>query len=138
MKRCFKCGAEKPLSEFYKHAKMADGHLGKCKACTKADVKLRRKENPAVQEYDRARGSRQREGYLKEYREKYPMKYAAHSAVNNAVRNGSLKNPHVCEECESTFAVEGHHDDYTKPLEVRWLCAVCHKRWHAVNGEAKL
>ena len=41
MKVCFKCGIEKPLSEYYKHKKMADGHLGKCKDCTKNDTKIR-------------------------------------------------------------------------------------------------
>lgn len=39
MKKCFKCGAEKELTEFYKHKGMTDGRLGKCKACTKSDVK---------------------------------------------------------------------------------------------------
>lgn len=38
MKKCFKCGAEKPLSDYYKHAQMKDGHLNKCKSCTRNDV----------------------------------------------------------------------------------------------------
>ena len=41
MKVCFKCGIEKEISEFYIHEKMSDGHLGKCKSCTKVDTKLR-------------------------------------------------------------------------------------------------
>lgn len=135
MKRCFKCGAEKPYSDFYKHSGMADGHLGKCKECTKSDVKERRATNPAVQEYDRKRGNRQDPSYLGEYRAKYPKKYKAQNSVNNAVRDGKLTNPGVC-HCGSTFHVEAHHDDYDKPLEVRWLCALCHKRWHSQHGEA--
>lgn len=38
MKICFKCGAEKPLDQYYRHKGMFDGHLNKCKACTKKDV----------------------------------------------------------------------------------------------------
>lgn len=42
-KVCFKCRVEKAIDDFYKHPKMADGHLGKCKECTKLDVSNRPK-----------------------------------------------------------------------------------------------
>lgn len=134
MKRCFKCGAEKPLTEFYAHAGMADGHLNKCKDCAKRDVRERRRESEHVREYDRQRGNRQTATYLQEYRQRFPKKYAAHRAVRREVQAGRLV-AQPC-ECGSTFAVEAHHDDYDHPLVIRWLCAKCHKRWHAAHGEA--
>lgn len=122
MKVYFKCGAAKPYTDFYKHSKMADGHLGKCKECTKADVKKHRVENDSVREYDRARGNRQDKVYLREYRLRFPKKYKAHQSVNKAIRNGVLTKADNCVECASDFAVEAHHDDYNFPLTVRWLC----------------
>lgn len=55
----------------------------------------------------------------------------AHKQVLKALENGGLvKRP--CEECGS-MNVQAHHDDYNKPLEVRWLCDICHKKWHQNN-----
>lgn len=59
------------------------------------------------------------------WRAENPEKYAANTAVNNAVRDGKLvKQP--CEKCGATGRIHAHHDDYSKPLEVRWLCPLHH------------
>ena len=66
---------------------------------------------------------------LRDYRARFPEAYAARTAVGNAVRDGKLqKEP--CLFC-GTAKVHGHHRDYSKPLEVIWLCARCHNRLHA-------
>ena len=132
-KKCFKCGEVKPLSEFYKHKMMADGHLNKCKDCARRDSKNHRMENiDEIRAYDRARGNRQDKSYVKEYRNKYPNKYKAHTLENNNVRAGNLV-PLPCEICGG--GAVAHHDDYAKPLNVRWLCQSHHMQWHAEHGE---
>lgn len=134
-KVCFKCGVSKPLTDFYKHPKMADGHVNKCKCCNKKDVTENRGKNiDKCREYDRERGNRQGTKYIMGYRSKFPKKYKAHNAINNALRDGRIhKLP--CEICGAGKSV-GHHDDYDKPMEVRWLCQAHHKQWHAIHGEA--
>lgn len=136
IKTCFKCSKEKPLTEFYRHKYMADGHLNKCKDCTKTDVSRHRSENlERFRKYDRERGNRQTKEYHDQYRELYPVKTKARNIVSNAVRDGHLRRE-PCEVCGSEMS-HAHHDDYFKPLDVRWLCAAHHKQWHEQNGEAK-
>ena len=136
-KECFKCNRIKPLSEYYKHAQMGDGHLNKCKECTKLDALNHREKNiDKIREYDRERGNRLPNGYAKEYRERFPNKYKAHCMVSNAIRNKKLfKKP--CELCGTDKNINAHHNDYLEPLNVRWLCSACHHQWHAKNGTAK-
>lgn len=138
MKTCFKCGECKPLSDFYKHPRMADGHVNKCKECNKRDVRDNRKSNiDYYREYDRSRGARQTKEYADWYRGEYPRKTRARTIVNNAVRDGRLEKAKFCSECgDNEFSLHGHHDDYRYPMVVRWLCPACHKSWHDKNGEA--
>lgn len=129
-KSCIRCSELKPLAEFYAHAAMADGHLGKCKACCRADaIQNRRNRIDYYREYDRQRlASAARKLWLAERQRRYragqPSKTAARSAVRRAVSRGVLiRMP--CEVC-GCREVDAHHDDYSKPLAVRWLCRVHH------------
>jgi hypothetical protein len=64
-----------------------------------------------------------------QYRVDHPDRYQAHTLVGNAVRDGRLiKLP--CAVCGTTVHVHAHHDDYTRPLDVRWLCAEHHSAAH--------
>lgn len=135
-KKCFKCDVTKPLSDFYKHAQMADGHLNKCKSCNKADVQSNYRANkPHYQEYYRQRNltperKDAKKRYLDKQKQKYPQKYTARNMVNAAVRDGKIIKPDCCSECKKKCSPHSHHDDYLKPLEVRWLCVQCHARHH--------
>jgi ribosomal protein S27AE len=139
-KKCFKCGTVKLLSEFYKHPQMGDGHLNKCKECTKVDVSINYSENREYyMEYERERAQRKERKkaairYQRKRRKKYPEKYIAYCAVNNAVRDGRLKKE-KCEKC-GDVDTQAHHDDYSKPLDVRWLCRKCHLDEHGKEAYA--
>jgi hypothetical protein len=148
VKTCFKCNVEKPVTDFYVHPQMGDGRLNKCKECTKRDVAENYRKNAEYyKEYERKRNvlphrvsarreyesteagreamRRSRERYL----ERYPDKRAAHILTGNAIRNGRLlRQP--CEVCGETESVQAHHDDYSKPLDVRWLCFKHHMEHH--------
>lgn len=134
MKKCFKCGKRKPRSMFYSHPAMADGLLGKCKECTKADVKEKyNKTRMAKSLYEQSRNKTPerrdaKKKYQDAYRKRYPQKWKARQAVAWAVRVGKLKKK-PCAVCGNRKA-EAHHDDYFKVLDVIWLCFKHHRERH--------
>lgn len=66
--------------------------------------------------------------YNKEWRKRNPEKVRAHTAINNAIRYGKIKRK-PCEECGKEKS-HAHHEDYSKVLDVKWLCSQCHKDAH--------
>ena len=57
-------------------------------------------------------------------------KQRAHKAVFTALRRGELKKASRCEHCNSEGPLQAHHEDYSHPLKVVWLCARCHTAKH--------
>lgn len=70
-KTCFKCKIEKPLYDYYKHPYMGDGHLNKCKECTKIDTKIITEKKTSTPEGLEKERERHREKYKRlGYKEK--------------------------------------------------------------------
>lgn len=137
MKLCIrKCSSKPlPLSAFYAAPKMTDGHAGICKECHKREMRERRDANlEKARAYDRDRWNNnpQRRRYIEEtsaeHRLANPQKYKARTALNNAVRDGRIEKL-PCEKCGDPKS-QGHHHDYSKPLDVEWLCVDCHFALH--------
>lgn len=132
-KSCIRCGVEKPLTDFYKHPATADGHLGKCSQCCREQARdNRRSKSEQYAAYDRARKDLPHRVKLKEditarMKVERPEVYAAHCAVSNAIRDGKLEKK-ACEMCGGP--AHAHHEDYSKPLEVVWLCHKHHMARH--------
>lgn len=128
VKTCFKCGEEKPVERFYRHPQMAEGHLGKCKECTKRDVKTNRaNRREQYSDYEQRRNALRREAkgkYHRLHNLRNPEKYKARYAVSNAIRDGRLQRQ-LCEVCGDK--AQAHHEDYSRPFDIRWLCFVHHR-----------
>jgi len=50
--------------------------------------------------------------------------------LNDAVRDGTIKRQ-PCRVCDNPY-VQAHHEDYSRPLDVIWLCHRCHRLLHIV------
>lgn len=144
MRRCTSCGAAKQatLEHFYGRVsreviEATPEHLrpsclfAECRECTKNRSKDNYQSAGGRPEYERDREKRperkaQKLAAMRKHRANNPEKYKARCAVSNALRDGRLvRQP--CEVCKTTVRVQAHHHDYSKPLDVRWLCFVHHR-----------
>ena len=67
-------------------------------------------------------------GMAKKYRENHPEEIKCRHALQYAVKIGEVKRL-PCQVCGSPKS-QAHHDDYSKPLEVKWFCALHHREYH--------
>ena len=118
------CGFKKPRAAFHKCSASKDGLARICKLCKSEKNQL---------DYD---------SYIEWFRfrdaNRDKLVTAAHSAVHNAMsrKNNPLVAPEKCESCGRRAPDHAHHDNYAAPLDVRFLCAGCHKQWHETHEPA--
>ena len=152
MKFCPDCSTEKPASEFYADRSRADGLWNRCKACERARRKqphIRSAHNAHNRAWD-ARNPERRKAmvadwmrrnrdkmneYFARWRRANLTKAAAHAKVHRAIKRGLLTRL-PCEVCGQK--AHAHHEDYSKPLAVRWLCKLHHKAVHMASARSEL
>lgn len=147
-KKCFKCGKIKRLDEFYKHPQMADGHINKCKECTKKDNKISngkenrkckvcgKQFNTTITEIKKGGGKFcSRECWYKLNKEKNMWNWKeekSYNALHQFIKR-KLGNPKYCEHCKTTkgkFHWSNISGRYLKDVtDWQRLCVKCHSKY---------
>lgn len=111
---------------------------GKLSADEKRAKIAQRDPERVTEEYRKRQRRRMRGGNAEEHR----YKNRARRAVTTAIQRGELVRPSTCEDCggpgreykDGRAGIHAHHDDYDKPLDVRWLCGNCHDAVHGFGA----
>lgn len=125
---CIKCGESLPASSYHKGSKSKSGLQSSCKSCRK---KYSANNAKHINDYNRDwRKRNPQKAYIStnKWRNANRVKISCYKKVSTALGNGSLiKEP--CTICGSLKS-EAHHEDYSKPLAVIWLCSKHHSERH--------
>lgn len=125
-KVCMYCHVEKPIVEYWKDPSRTDGFNDRCRECFREYDKARHRKNLVASRARKLKTSKTMEI-------KYPEKRRARQKARYALTTGKLK-PTPCEVCGATENIQMHHSDYSKALEVNWVCRVHHiEKYHRRN-----
>lgn len=136
--RCGTCGRFLPFDGFYKTNRTLLGIKSQCKAChSECSIRTRDKDNHRIKSRERARKKfiEDPEYFRAQWRSRPRRtgpKQDARQIVHLALRIGALVKPSACEACGEHKKLTAHHEDYMRPLDVRWLCYLCHAQEHRV------
>ena len=137
LKKCNSCKEVKTVDNFY-WVRRRNNRFHICKVCATAKKrdeypKARDSRKVKMREYSkewvkRVGGKEYANGMAKKMMAKYPEKWKARSQLRNAVKLGNIQKQ-FCRVC-GEIKVQGHHDDYSKPFDVIWLCQQHHTKKH--------
>lgn len=136
-KRCPKCETVKPASAFHANPARRTGLSSWCKGCSSTHYYQTDRYRARRREYNNARRylpqNLAREKRAAANRTYDSKKECAKKRLQSAVARGHLNRPSVCEGCGLTpvRTLHGHHHKgYDYPLDVQWLCTLCHAEAH--------
>ena len=141
--RCGSCGRYLPAQEFYEDRRTPNGLKSQCKTChTRSNLKTRdlikkRLANRAYMRRNRERNlvNVRAQECLASRKRPRTVGRRARYLLNLAVRRGDIVKPDNCSCCgRDDLILHGHHEDYSKPLDVTWLCSECHGERHQHAG----
>lgn len=115
MKRCSRCKKEKQFTMPY--CKTKSGVYYMCRECNTARSKKYRGTDNGRANVNKA---------VYKSIKKHLEKQNARIKLRYHVKNGNIIKPKRCQKCDQKVRVEGHHEDYSKPLHVVWVCRTCH------------
>ena len=106
-------------------ARMHAPHKRRVRAMGNREHYFRNKEAIRNRRNEKARAEKRKKDWT-------TPEYRARNLLRKAVFRGKIKKPTACEMCGASGGIiHGHHEDYGKPLDVQWLCTVCHGRVHS-------
>lgn len=136
-KACTKCKLVKSAADFYRNPKSKSGLYSSCRACGAVQTLRWKYASPENLKRSRERSRAWNDAHPDKIREahrrsfaKHPEKQAARRVLNRAIEAGTITRM-PCEKC-GTPKAQGHHEDYSKPLDVRWMCQPCHGLEHRI------
>lgn len=136
--QCTTCKQWFDFTNFYKSKRGSLGIKSECKKChclTNMATRDLAKHRATNREWMRSSGYQQRPEVRARDLERSRVKNCtihakARALANRAVELGFLTRPELCPQCGRDGKIHAHHEDYTKPLDVEWLCTVCHGERH--------
>jgi hypothetical protein len=133
-KVCKVCGEEMELKYFdmSKNRLGKKYHRGICRFCFNQKYKEGNKkyiEKQKIEDIEKFRDAERERG--KRWRSSHRMEHYVHTLLNRAIENGGIVKPNKCSKCGiEAVKINAHHEDYSKPYDVIWLCDKCHAERH--------